>query len=926
MKKIILFFMLFVSVIGFSQSERVLIKNYLEANKQKLGLSANDISDWDIQSTGTSADESVNYYYVIQRFHGVELFRAVSTFSVKNNEVIYFANRFESAISNRVNASTPSLSAIQALTKAYAHFGLVNTTPFSIISSTDDKHLLISNSMNSFADVQAVLVYQNKSDKSLKLAWDFTIDTPKHDNLWSVRIDAQTGAVLEQNDMVLSCDFSTSRSCLPSDVHFDSHFNFTSNVFDKSSSLLETQGGAYRVVPFNFESPNHTARQLISNPENTTASPKGWHDTNTLAGANTNLKYTYTRGNNSWARADYAGNDPSSYSATTASTATGYAPNGGATLNFDYTYPGTSVAAKTYIDAAATNLFYMTNIMHDVWYFAGFNEVNGNFQKTNYASTPGTAGAHDFVWADAQDGSDISPTPSANNANFSTPTDAGLSNGSNSPRMQMYLWSYRKVTQLLNVTSPSDIAGLKYAGDNLFNPGHVNVPVAPNAVQTDLVLFDDGTPDVGQTDNADACTAAVNAAAISGKIVVIRRSTSVANGGTPCSFIEKVQFAQAANAVGVIIVNNDTTAPNTYLGMSGAATSTITIPAISVSLNTGEAIIAKLKAGIPVNAKIQSPTALELFVNTDGDLDNGVIAHEFGHGISTRLAGGRLNSSCLNNYDQMGEGWSDWFAMMMQIKPGDVGTTPKGLATFVINQETTGGGLRSYPYTTDMTVNPLTFVDSNSPIPDDPANTSYRYVTGDFWATVLWDLAWKYIETYGYDDNKYTGTGGNNKVMKLVLDGLKAQPCQPTIVDGRDALIAADLASTGGANKCLITEVFRRRGVGLNASSGSNMDPDDQVEDFTPYAGCSMGTDTFNTNDIYIYPNPTHSIFNVKVNGFVGKIDIKVIDLNGRVILEETVQNGTDVTTINLSAFQSGMYIVKVQGDNLNYSQKLIKN
>ncbi len=920
MKKILFLFTLFIFSYSFSQTEKQILQSYLDLNVSKFELNKSDVSNWRISSVGTSADESVQYYYLNQQYNNIDVFRAIFTASVKNNVVIYGANRFITNVKSKVNATSPSMSSYDALVKAYNFLNLEPIQPLSVIQTIDNSHVILSNGFGFENNINAVLVYQQVNNE-LKLSWDFTIDTPKHDHLWSVRIDSQSGELLEKNDLTISCDFKTNRSCYVPKHDHQERVSFSSSFLsNKQASILETQGGSYKVVPFNFESPNHTARQLISNPENSTASPKGWHDTNTLNGSFATQKYTYTRGNNVWARADYLNSDPQSYIATTPSTSTGYAPNGGTSLNFDFTYPGTSAAAKTYIDAATTNLFYMVNIMHDVWYFAGFNEVNGNFQKTNYASSSTTASPNDFVWADAQDGSDITPTPTLNNANFSTPTD-GVS-----PKMQMYLWSYRKVTQLLNINSPTDIAGLKYAGDNLFNPGHVNVPVAPNAIQTDLVLFDDGIPDVGQTDNADACTAAVNAAEISGKIVVIRRSTSVANGGTPCSFIEKVQFAQAANAVGVIIVNNDTTAPNTYLGMSGAATSTITIPAISVSLNTGEEIIAKLKAGIPVNAKIQSPTALELFVNTDGDLDNGVIAHEFGHGISTRLAGGRMNSSCLQNYDQMGEGWSDWFAMMMQIKPGDVGTTPKGLATFVMNQETTGGGLRSYPYSTDMTVNPLTFVDSNSAIPEDPTDTSYRYVTGDFWATVLWDLAWKYIETYGYDDNKYTGTGGNNKVMKLVIDALKAQPCSPTIVDGRNALIAADLASTGGANKCLITEVFRRRGVGLNASSGSNQDPDDQVEDFTPYAGCSMGTDTFNTNDIYIYPNPTHSIFNVKVNGFVGKIDIKVIDLNGRVILDETVQNGTDVTTMNLSAFQSGMYIVKVQGDNLNYSQKLIKN
>jgi hypothetical protein len=36
-------------------------------------------------------------------------------------------------------------------------------------------------------------------------------------------------------------------------------------------------------------------------------------------------------------------------------------------LLFDFPYGGTNVNASTYIDAANTNLFYMNNIMHDVY-------------------------------------------------------------------------------------------------------------------------------------------------------------------------------------------------------------------------------------------------------------------------------------------------------------------------------------------------------------------------------------------------------------------------------------------------------------------------------------------------------------------------------------------------------------------------------
>ena len=50
---------------------------------------------------------------------------------------------------------------------------------------------------------------------------------------------------------------------------------------------------------------------------------------------------------------------------------------------FDFPYGGTSAQPSTYLSAATTNLFYMNNILHDVWYQYGFDEVNANFQLNN---------------------------------------------------------------------------------------------------------------------------------------------------------------------------------------------------------------------------------------------------------------------------------------------------------------------------------------------------------------------------------------------------------------------------------------------------------------------------------------------------------------------------------------------------------------
>ena len=78
--------------------------------------------------------------------------------------------------------------------------------------------------------------------------------------------------------------------------------------------------------------------------------------------------------------------------------------------------------------------------------------------------------------------------------------------------------------------------------------------------------------------------------------------------------------------------------------------------------------------------------------NKDGDYDNVVVAHEYGHGISIRLTGGASNSGCLNNQEQMGEGWSDWFGLMLTMKEGDQGTDARGIGTYLFGQGAGGAG------------------------------------------------------------------------------------------------------------------------------------------------------------------------------------------------------------------------------------------
>ncbi|GAA4111499.1 hypothetical protein GCM10022393_09250 [Aquimarina addita] len=204
-----------------------------------------------------------------------------------------------------------------------------------------------------------------------------------------------------------------------------------------------------------------------------------------------------------------------------------------------------------------------------------------------------------------------------------------------------------------------------------------------------------------------------------------------------------------------------------------------------------------------------------LFTNPtrDGDLDSGIIAHEYGHGISTRLVGGP-GSNVLGGSEQMGEGWSDWFGLMVTMKEGDVGTTARGMGTYAIGQTTSGGGIRPTAYSTDTSINGTDY--------GDIGGLSIPHGVGYGFATILWDMTWLLIDEEGFDEDIYNGTGGNNIALALVIEGLKNTANNPGFVSGRDGILQADQDLYGGQYNCLIWTAFSARGVGLGANENTN--------------------------------------------------------------------------------------------------------
>ena len=194
-------------------------------------------------------------------------------------------------------------------------------------------------------------------------------------------------------------------------------------------------------------------------------------------------------------------------------------------------------------------------------------------------------------------------------------------------------------------------------------------------------------------------------------------------------------------------------------------------------------------------------------------LDNSVVIHEYGHGISNRLTGGPSNVACLQNAEQAGEGWSDWFALMLTMEPGDVGGDPRGFATYAVGQPSNGPGIRDHRYSTDFAVDPRTY--------DSVKTASVPHGVGSTFAAMLWDMTWALIDRDGFAADLVNGSGGNITALQLVVDGLKLQPCNPGFVDARDAILLADELNSGGENRCLLWDAFARRGLGRSATQGS---------------------------------------------------------------------------------------------------------
>ncbi|WP_300672653.1 T9SS-dependent M36 family metallopeptidase [Soonwooa sp.] len=878
----------FSFIFGSAQSYQEQISSYLKADKRMASVPS-VATDFNIINVDNSKSMKADVVVVQQKINDIPVFGKSANFLIRDNKIVYATNSFANSVisTSKIADRKASLSPEAAFTIAANKLKIKDQNSYKFAKNVAEKKGLAK--VNSANEVIDQLVYYIK-DSEARLAHQITFTEKGTPDRWLTLVDAQNSQILLQVNQTVKDHFHDSENFLNQNYDDENATKTVAYPLNKAatSSLVKASAGKYNVFKLPVESPTFGTRSIVNEPFNPSYAPFGWNDTQN---PDFEMFQEYTIGNNVVAYSDpYDTNkledlDQLAY--------------GGPDKIFDFPYDG-ALPANTFRDAALTNLFYINNMVHDVSYQFGFTETARNFQYNNFDR--GGEG-EDFVNAQGQDGGGV------DNANFQ-PFPEG-----NAPIMQMYLWSPSYYSGV-HVNTAGDLSNFS---TNTKFP--VTIPTWPaGGVTGDLVI---AQPE-------DACTNITNN--VAGKIMLVKRGN--------CTFTDKSTAAANAKAAGVVFYN---ASPDEQIVAYGPAFYVDYVYSALIDNASGLQLKNKLDQGQNLNVTINKDYST--VAQPDGSLDNAIVAHEYTHGISNRLTGAG-DGSCLlatEDNEQMGEGWSDYFALMLTLRPTDNASVPRGMGTYAVSQSPTGLGIRPAKYSPNFSINNYTYGKTNGmEVPAAIFGVVFGtqpdvHSIGFVWATMLWDLTWNMVDKYGYNyDVTADPNSGTAKTLQLVMDGMKLQPCNPTFAQGRDAILQADQQINNGANKCLIWETFAKRGLGVNAQSGGlnglwvtdngtpNPDLYDQIEDFNVPGECKLATNEAATkSDLSIYPNPAKDQVFINAKNTKGNLIVKIYNMVGNLVSESKITSGSN-ESINTSKLTNGVYIVKVEGFGIDQSQKLI--
>jgi extracellular elastinolytic metalloproteinase len=258
----------------------------------------------------------------------------------------------------------------------------------------------------------------------------------------------------------------------------------------------------------------------------------------------------------------------------------------------------------------------------------------------------------------------------------------------------------------------------------------------------------------------------------------------------------------------------------------------------------------------------------------DGDYDMSVIGHEYTHAISNRMVGGPDAGLQTFQGGSMGESWSDLDATEYLMENGYVpvdGENPWAVGAYVTGNKVVG--IRDY----SIDRNPLNYSDVGFDLTGPEVHAD-----GEIWNGTNFDVRQAFNRRYDRQfsshrrklqqacaDGKLPADRcpGNRRWIQLVYDGFLLSQSTVTMVDFRNAMLAADRMRFGGANQDLIWNAFAGRGLGQNASTNGGNDTDPIADWSSPFA--DNGT-------VVLRPVDDHGNAVTNATLFVGQYEARV--------------------------------------------------
>jgi extracellular elastinolytic metalloproteinase len=262
-----------------------------------------------------------------------------------------------------------------------------------------------------------------------------------------------------------------------------------------------------------------------------------------------------------------------------------------------------------------------------------------------------------------------------------------------------------------------------------------------------------------------------------------------------------------------------------------------------------------LPDGVPpiTNMYLWQPLAGAFYAPcVDGDYDMSVIGHEYGHMVENRMIG-KGGTRGGHHAGAMGESSGDLLGVEVLHEYGYVPVSDEN--PFAVGAYVTGNrdrGIRNF----GMNASPLNFSNMGYDLTGPQVHAD-----GEIWSATNYDIRQAFVAKYGAGDaatqldcaegrRPADSCPGNRRWIQLMFDAYLLMPTAPSMLDARDAYLAADRMRYGGANQSELWLAFARRGFGAGAaSSNTAADTDtDPTPDFaSPLA--QNATVTFTATD-----------------------------------------------------------------------------